>query len=425
MSIRRNIFFSYAGTAVAIAAPVIALPWYLSSLGPKQFGLIGFIASILAVLGVLDSGMSQALIREVAVRLDGTHDGKVRAASLLLVFERVYWVFSIAVGMVLCLLAPTIASRWLNLDGVDMDSGALAIYGAGFIFALQFPGAVYRSLLVASQAQAVLNKLIVGCAISRQVIGVVAVIVWPTLTTFLISQALCAGIETILRRQFAWREVKTPQLSLSWSASEALQIWRVTVGTTTATLLGALAIQTDRIVLSRMSGIEELGYYSIATTVAIGALQLINPLIQATLPKAIQLRDDARGLHRLSVTLAMAIGAVVLCGTLVYGLCGEWLLREWLRSEAAVAVVYPVLSVLLIGTAFNAFYNVGYVNWMAQKKIAAILWVNGVSLALCVALIPYLVQHFGLIGAACGWLTMNFIGLVCSLGWVGKRRCKE
>jgi len=83
--------------------------------------------------------------------------------------------------------------------------------------------------------------------------------------------------------------------------------------------------------------------------------------------------------------------------------------------------VYPMLAVLLAGTAFNAFYNIGYVNWLAHQKVYRILQVNALSLALSVVLIPLFISSQGTIGAAFGWLAINVVGLVLSLGWLQRK----
>ena len=43
VSLRLNIFVNYIGVGAVALSSIIALPWYLSALGTKQFGLIGFI----------------------------------------------------------------------------------------------------------------------------------------------------------------------------------------------------------------------------------------------------------------------------------------------------------------------------------------------------------------------------------------------
>lgn len=424
MPLRRNILANYLGMGAVVLAPVLALPWYFSELGPRQFGLIGFIAMLQAILGLLDAGMSQALVREVAVRFDTTDKGRYRTASLLYGFERIYWVFALCAGFVVVLLADTIATHWLNLDGLPVTTGREAVYGAAAIFAAQFPGSIYRSLLVGGQAQIALNGIMAGGTLLRHAGGVVVVAVWPTLSAYLIWHATIALLETLTRGRWAWGVLRVKRARVKWDANELRPVWRLVAGMSGATLLGALTVQMDRIVLSRMVGIEQFGHYTVAATVALGALQLINPLTQAVLPRAIQMRNDPVALRSLSGKLAGLIALLVGLGAITFITVGKWLLDVWLRSPGVVAAIYPILAVLLAGAALNAFYNVGYVNWLAQQKIHRVFQVNAFALVLSVALIPPLVTWQGTIGAAFGWLAINLIGFVFSLGWL-KRKPNE
>jgi O-antigen/teichoic acid export membrane protein len=98
------------------------------------------------------------------------------------------------------------------------------------------------------------------------------------------------------------------------------------------------------------------------------------------------------------------------------------LLEVWLKNPEAAATVYPLLLVLLVGTGLNAFYNVGYINWIAHQKIYRSFQVNALALGFSVALIPPLVIWKGAVGAAFGWLAINLIGLVLSLEWLKKKQ---
>lgn len=403
-------------------APILALPWYLGALGPKQFGLIGFVVMLQAVLGLLDAGTSQALVREIAVRLDSADGGRSRAASLLFGFERLYWLFALCAGCVTLLLADTISAHWLNLEGLPVASGKEAIYGAAVIFAAQFPGSVYRSLLVGAQAQVTLNYIMLGGALLRHVGGVIVVLAWPTLPAYLIWHASIALLETLVRGRWAWRTLNVERNQAKWEIKELRPAWRLVVGMSGATWLGALTVQMDKIVLSRMATIEQFGYYTVAATVAAGMLQLVYPLVQAVLPRAIQLRAEPAALRSLSIKLVWLIGLLAGLGALIFITAGEWLLDAWLRNPEAVAVVHPLLAILLVGTGLNAFYNVGYINWIVLKKIHRVFQVNALALVLSVALIPPLVAWQGTIGAAFGWLAINLIGFVLSLEWLKRNR---
>ena len=422
MTLKRNILANYLGAGTVALAPVLALPWYLAALGPEQFGLIGFIVMLQAVLGLLDAGISQALVREITVRLDSADGGRRSTAALLFGFERIYWLFALCAGCVTLLLADTFARHWLNLAGLPVASGREAIYGAAAIFAVQFPGSAYRSLLVGAQAQVALNGIMLGGALLRHVGGVIVVLVWPTLTAYLVWHTSIALLETLLRGRLAWRTLHVRRNQVKWEIQQLRPMWRSVAGMSGVTLLGALTVQMDKIVLSRMVTIEQFGYYTVAATVAAGMLQLVYPLVQAVLPRAIQLRAEPAALRSLGIKLARLIGMLVGLGALLFIAAGEWLLGVWLRNPAVVAVVYPLLAVLLVGTALNAFYNVGYINWIVHEKIRRVFQVNALALALSVALIPPLVAWQGTIGAAFGWLAINLIGFLLSLEWLKRKQ---
>ena len=112
---------------------------------------------------------------------------------------------------------------------------------------------------------------------------------------------------------------------------------------------------------------------------------------------------------------------MVAAGAVVFMLAGHLLLTIWLKNVQAVAAIYPLLMVLLAGTALNAFYNVGYIHWLVHDKVRRVLQVNVVSLMLAVTLVPFLVTWRGSMGASFGWLVMNLIGFLLSLEWLKRK----
>lgn len=416
--VRRNIFANYIGAAAMVAAPVIALPWYLSILGPKQFGLISFVTALQAFLGLLDSGISQVSMREFSVRMNETKEGRHSAATLLFGFERIYWVVAVCAGITTLLFSGFISSHWLVLDAESTSLGLAAVCGAAVIFTAQFPGTLYRSFLAGAQAQVTLNAIAVTCLLMRHVGGVILLTIWPQLSTYLIWQAGIAVLETAVRHHFAWKILGIRRADVAWNSTELSSIWPAVAKMSGAVILGALTVQMDKIILSRMLPIEQFGYYAIASTISQGVLNLIYPLVQAISPRMMQLSLEPRALRAVNIKLARSIAAMVIAGAIGFIVGGEWVLGFWLRDPKAVAIVHPLLSILLIGSALNAFYHVGYFNWLANGQARRILLVNVVSLVVCLVVTPPLVTWQGIIGATFGFLAMNVIGLVISLEWL-------
>ena len=418
MLLRRNILANYVGTGVVAISPILALPWYLSLLGVKQFGLLSFIATLQVVLTLIDAGMSQSLVREFTLRLDNKNDSKLKAAALLFGFERIYWLFALFMGGLTMLLASFIASHWLNLGGLATKLGVLAVYGAAVLFMVQFPGSVYRSVLVAGQAHVELNAVLVTSTLFRHIGGVVVLLFWPTIAAYIIWHALITLIDTLSRAKLAWNFLAVKRNQIGWKINELRPTWTLIASMTSATWLGALTVQMDKIVLSKMVSIEQFGYYVIATTLATGVLQLIYPLVQAVLPRAIQLREQPVILRKLNIKLLKSIAVIASLVFIGYILFGKTILAIWLKNLQIVDIIFPLLAVLLVGTFLNAFYNVGYINWIVHEKIKRIFQVNLISLILSIILVPIFVIHYGSVGAAFSWLIINLIGLIISLEWI-------
>ena len=421
VSFRINVFANGVGVAVMALAPILAIPWYLRLLGPEQWGLVAFLTSMLAVLAGIDAGFGQAIVREFYQRVEAKADTSNHQALLLYGLERIYLIFAVLTALLIAVTAHWLAVHWLKLDGLEPGLGLFALVGGGVLFAVQFPGSVYRSVLIGTQAQVTLNLVLVFATLLRHLGGILILLAWPTLQIFIVWLVLVSLLETLVRRRLVWRILEKQQKKLFWDYRALRKLLVPAVGLSGAVLLGVLAIHVDKLVLSRILPIEQFGYYAIAATVAFGALQAIYPLANAALPKIVQLRDAPEALFKFNLKLVILIIGIVAVSTLVFSIFGRQLLAMWLDDSRVETIVYSPLVILLLGSAMNAIYSVGYMNWLADGRNLTILWVNGSGLVLALLLVPFLVSRYGLEGAASGWFAINLMGVLIVLGGLGKR----
>ncbi|MFZ1388640.1 MAG: oligosaccharide flippase family protein [Thiolinea sp.] len=412
--LRKNILANYIGTGATVLAPILALPWYLELLGKEQFGLISFIMILQSLLGLLDAGLSQILVREIATRFDGSYKGKLSTISLVVSFERVYWLLSICIGIITLLLVDVIVGHWLQLDSLPIITTKTALYGAIIVFMIQFPASIYRSTLIGIQYQVLLNKILFFSTWFKHIGGILVLILIPSILSYLTWQIFSIALETLIRRYFAWKIIEKKSQKIKPSYEEIKNLWIPALGMSVSVLLGALTVQMDRIILSKMTTIEQLGYYTIAATVAIGLLQLISPLFQAALPRAVQMKKEGE-LTAFNIKILKIILIIITFSIILFSIASETLLSMWIHDEEAELIVHPILKILLIGTALNAIYNIGYMNWLVRKRTDLILQVNIVSLIIAIVFTPIFIEWYGTIGAALSWLVINLIGFILSL----------
>jgi O-antigen/teichoic acid export membrane protein len=318
-------------------------------------------------------------------------------------------------------MSTYISAHWLKLGDLPIGLGILSVCGAALIFLFQFPGALYRSFLIGSQAQVPLNKILVVANIFRHVGGIILVYLYPSVATYIAWQVLVALCETLVRRARVWSLLGSPGRRDGWDLKELSHFFRLIRGLSIAIWFGALFVQLDKVILSKMVSLEEFGYYSIASSVSLGVLQLIYPILQAVQPKAIALKDDPILLRQLYMKLFLLILIVFSLVILGFFLVGKPLISLWLGHADAAKYVYEFCSMLLVGTAFNALYNVGYMDWVVCGRARNILALNLFSLALTMIFLPIAIDAYGTKGATLGWVVINLIGFCFSLGWLKRR----
>lgn len=424
-----NIYANYIGTVVQVVGPIISLPFYLSLLGPSQFGLVSFIATIQATLGMLEAGFAQVSAKEFAVLTNKTTPDYSSVAYYLNRFERIFWGLSITVALVTACMSGFLVDHWLLASTESEKSLSVdAIIGAALIFAVQFPSALYRSYLVGSQQQVKLSIISSTAVLVRHGGGIIILWKQPTLHTYLVWQVLSYGMETLVRRLVSWRSVDYIPIPTNEKKERFAKVVRDSLGMFVAVLLGTITTQLDKIILSGSLPIEQFGYYSIASTVSLGVITAIQPIVQAISPLMMQSANNKEALRLQSIKLTKIISIVVIIFTIGYVFLGYTLLTIWLRNSQAVNYIFPILSILLVGSGLNAYYHIGYYNWLARGKTKIIFIVNLLSFILTMSITPILINMEGAMGATFGFVAMNLLGLMLSIGWVKKTtdfKCTE
>lgn len=371
-----------------------------------------------AFLSLVDSGVSQALLREFASLNRVIDSNKTQLGKAFLGFERIYWSFGLIASLSIIFLSEKISVQWLNLDSALAQQARQAIIGAGLIFLFQFPSSVYRSLLLGTQNQVLLNTIITTSTVFRQLGGIVVVFIWPSLVAYITWHLCCTILDTIIKRTYAWQKIKLNNPHLYWDSQLMKSLFSPVLNMSIATIIGALTIQIDKLFLSGMVSVEKFGYYMIASSIATGILQLIYPVVNAVIPYAVSFKHDPVKLRAFNFRYAKFVIFALIALTISYTLIGKYFLLFWLLDAKIAGEVYYILNFLLIGTVLNSLYTIGYINWLIQGLTLKIFKVNLIALITSAICVPLLISKFGLVGASFGWIMINCTGLLLSLQWL-------
>jgi O-antigen/teichoic acid export membrane protein len=413
----RNVVANLAGTGWAALVQLAAVPALISLLGVASFALVGFNASLVATLAVLDLGLSASLTRRMA-SAQSSGANRARASDSLRTYERVFWITGAALGALLALGAPLIARAWLTSSSLAADQIEAAVRFMGLLLALRWPMAPYIATLQGLQRQISINAVnAVGISITYG--AGVAIVAWlvPSVAAFFAWHCACAAAQVAALRVLAFRALRPESASGRFSTATLLEGWRFALGMTVITLTGALLAQGDKLLLSKLVPLEEFGRYSVAL-VAAGAMYMVMlPVFSAALPRLCErvTAGDESGLRReFSLSSSVMHALLVPMGAFLI-LFPDEVLRIWTHDADLAARAAPLLALLAAGAVLNGFMNVPYALQMARGNTAIGV---GINIVLCVLLVPgmlSLTNRYGVLGGALVSPILNALYLMLAL----------
>lgn len=420
--LRDNVIAGYVGHAWVALMGLAFVPAYLHALGPDAYGIVGFMLSLQALSLLLDLGANVHVSREIAQRSTLANPGP-GLGRLLRSFESLAWSIALVLGLGLAFASAPLADGWLQPGAIPRADLVQALVLCAAVVAASWPGSLYSAALVGMEQQPRLNALVVVFSTLRYA-GVLPLL-WFTdtgLSGFLLWQAAAALAQTLATAWLAW-------LSLPPGARPASPHWdeiggglRFAMGAFAALSLGLVFSQLDKLVVSRMLPLADLGVYAVAAAIGAGLGRLVMPVFSATYPRFGRLLaagDEAActELFRLAGQLVAVLTGAAAAVACVFG---QYLLHLWTGDAALAERLHVPLALLMLGAHANALLSVPFALQLATGVTRPALVLN---LVLVIASLPAFViatRSQGLAGTAAVWALANLAALP-TMAWLMRR----
>lgn len=407
--LRDNVLAGYVGNAWVALMGLAFVPIYLRELGPAAYGVVGFMLSLQALSLLLDLGANVHVSREMAHRSVEANPGPT-LGRLLRSFEVLAWSVALALGLLLALASGPIASGWLQAGDLDDAELVVALWLCAGVVAAGWPGSLYAAALVGLEQQPRLNAALVLFSTLRYA-GALPLL-WFTpagLWAFLAWQAVASLGQTLATAWLAWRSLPTGARPARANPIEILKGMRFALGAFAAISLGLVFSQLDKLVISRLLPLSELGVYAVAAAISAGLGRLVMPVFSASYPRFGKLRAvvDEASRVRLFRMATQLVAVLTGSATAVLVGFGEDILRLWTGDAALAASLHRPLAWLVVGAHANALLAVPFALQLAAGDTRPAL---GVNLALVLLSLPAFViatRWHGLEGAAAIWCLAN------------------
>ena len=384
---KREIIWSYAGTAFMIGAGVILLPFILHKMPQETVGIWNIFQTITALVLLLDFGFRPTFARNISYIFSGvkslqrngvahtTSEAAVDYSLLkgtLLAMKRFYRWMALAVFALLATAGTAYFYYILQKYSGDRQDALIAwilliaincynLYTFYYEALLTGKGYVTRAQQINMLGQAVYLALAIGLIYAG--FGLTAIVA---------SQL----ISTVIRRILTYHVFFTPELKAHLhdvapqepkGILQAITPNAVKIG---LTQLGGFMVNKSAILIgSAFLTLEQVACYGITIQVMDILARCATVFYQSYLPKLAQCRaeNDLNGLKRYYILCTGSLLAVYVVGGVAWVFLGNWAL-DLIQSQTPFVPTAMLMVMLLISTLeHNHAVSAGFI--MADNKI--------------------------------------------------------
>lgn len=402
-SLTENVAANFLATLWTAAITVAVVPLQVNLVGAESFGLIGLVAALQVILSFLDLGLTATISREIARKPSDF----LRNRQLVQTAVTISWSLALGVTLIGVVAANWITREWIRDRDLSDHSVATVVRLTALYLGIRWPVASLNATLVGLQRLDLANLLKASFFTIRVVGGTAILAVWPQVTAYLVWFSVSAVIETIVTLLVCRKQLPGLTLlpTLNPQIVSSTRAFTTSVGGVSA--LSVILTQSDKIFISKLLPLEQLGHYSLAYSLASGLAVIQLGITGAVFPAFVSdYQTDPGALarrYKKSMQLVVLLTALPAFVLMFYG---EQLLLYFVAAEVAQAAIRP-LRLLSIGFLLNGAAAVGYTLALASEKEREILKLSFFATTLFLPALWFLITRYALAGAAAAWLGLN------------------
>lgn len=408
------------GTALPLVASIAAVPFLLDRLGVERFGILSLVWVLIGYFSFFDLGIGRALTKLVAERVDDRR--REELISLCSTGTALVLVVGACGALVIGLLAG-LPGLWLKRVPSTLHSESVTTL---VIVAISVPvvvgTAALRGIMEGYEAFRLLNLIRVPAGI--------AMFAAPCFAAAYSSRLdLAVGALALTRLFFlfvhAWASWQMCPLSLRAVERRWFRPLLAFGGwLTVSNTVGPVIVYLDRFVIGALMPPTAVGYYAAPFEVVSRLLILPMALCAAIFPALARSNYAQRSQGtKLEQQALLLILAVVLPISTLGAVFAEPLLRVWLGADFAREGALP-MQILFAGFSLNAISQLPFAALHSMGRTRETALLHLIELPLYVLALVWLVQSYGLPGAAAAWSLRALIDTVALMLMINSARQK-
>jgi O-antigen/teichoic acid export membrane protein len=372
------------GVIVSIAtqvARIVFLVALMRLLGPRNFGIVGQAAIVIAVAQIfVHFGLAVSIVQRP--RLDRSEVGSA------------FWL-TVAMGVMLAILTVFAAPLVSSFFATEELTAILRVLSIAFV--LKGMSIVPTALLTRDMRFRGLAMVEITSTLVSGLLGIVAAVLGAGYWALVIQTVSLEACYLLLILCIAG----LPELA--WSTTAAQRLWSFSSRVMGADLVNYVSDHSDKLFIARFLGPTPLALYSLAFRVLQLTLAVLSQAGRVVLPTFARLQDDRERLARAFLDVTESV-ALMVCPAMTLIILVAPIAVPAVVGEAWADAVFPLqlIAAMTIQYVLGAFMGpltiaVGKADWEFRWSVVSMV----------VALVAFPVGlHWGIAGVAVSYLIM-------------------
>jgi O-antigen/teichoic acid export membrane protein len=391
-------------------AGLVFVPLLLHGLGTARYGFLSLVWVLIGYFSLFDLGLSRALTQRVALlgAREDSHQLRTAVATGMLLICALSVVSVPLLFACKGLLIDNVVRSSVELTGEASRAFPWIVIGVPVVIL----AAGVRGILEGEHRFAEVNIVRTPAGVMMFAGPWLAMRISPTLESVTLAVLIVRALQLL---GFVWQAWPLLSASLKlriFDRAEVRMLFGFGLWMTVSNIISPLLVYLDRFVIAHFGNLSDVSYYStpfdllsrsLFLSSAIGGVMF--PAISAALARA------PHDVPRLVRQNYMMLVMFFLPPLSLVVLLAKPALTLWLGADFAARSA-QIMQVLAVGIFVNAMTSVATSQLHAIRRADLTAKCHLVELPIYLAALAFLVQHYGILGAALAWLGRVSLDLV-------------
>ena len=408
--INLNISWSYFEKLTHILSSLFMTPILFNLLGGENYAIIGLYILLQNFVIRLDFGIFGTFSREISIN----RSNNSYIEQLTTQFEYIYFIIFVVIFSFFYLVNGQFFFDWSDKSNLNIHEFQNSLKIIGIIISLSFCSLLYQSGLRGFEQHFIIELIKIIFHISKFIGGAIFLyFVSNNIRNFLFYILIITLIEVIFFICFFYFFSKQNFFSKIRKINTNIlkKITPFSISLAYNSIISIIIVEVFQIIVSRSLTPIEFSYFTLMIIISRVVLETSFPIRQIIRTKLIYLYSEKKinEFRKILFDYSNYTAFITFSISIVIYTHKDLVIYAWLKDKEAMKWISDIIFFFLIGNAFRSISFYSHIVCDVMGKWRLINIIQSLVSIFGLALIFYLLDKYGVLGAGLFWLMINLV----------------